>query len=546
MLKNMRGEGFEKKILHFPKKRYNVSMNIKKIIELLSSFATFLPSIREDIEISDLAFDSRKVSRGSVFFAIPGHLADGTSFIPQAIERGASLIVAPSGHTSTYADQGPPVVLVPDVREALSRVSGMFYLEPSQDLVMVGITGTNGKTSTAWIVAQLVAESMKPSVYLGTLGHYFMHGSEIEKKAEDGRTTVDPLTLQKSLRDAATKESRYGVIEVTSHGLVQHRTSGVEWDVAAFSNLTQDHLDSHGTMEAYFEAKSLLFFRELLQSKKKNKAAVINIDDPYGERLAKKIKEVMPDIRLLRVSERTKQAELYVKKIIPSSLATTLIFSCNEKEYSMTANLLGSFNVSNLLLSFGIGLALGKSPEYLVAKGPDISSVPGRLELVNESLPRMIVDYAHTPDALEKIQMALLDILNDEARRNGASRGRLITVFGCGGDRDKTKRPLMGKMVARMSDIAIITSDNPRTEDPEVIIEDIIPGLTEVRSERDIEYQAITDRRCAIQAALKIASRSDIILIAGKGHEDYQEIHGVKHPFDDRVVGKEELLKKSE
>jgi UDP-N-acetylmuramoyl-L-alanyl-D-glutamate--2,6-diaminopimelate ligase len=292
-------------------------------------------------------------------------------------------------------------------------------------------------------------------------------------------------------------------------------------------------------MEAYGEAKALLFFRELKNSRKQNRTAVINIDDEFGAVLAKRIEAELPEVRLLRVSEKSSDAELYLSGVFQEPQSTTLTFVYEKKEHTLTTHFLGSFYISNMLLSAGISLACGMSPQRLSAKAPLLKAVPGRLELVTSAYPRIFVDYAHTPDALEKVQGVVLEFLKDESRRNSSIRGRLITVFGCGGDRDKSKRPLMGRSVALLSDVAIVTSDNPRTEDLDRIIEDIIPGINEVRMNKDLEHLAITDRRKAIEFAISKASKNDIVLIAGKGHENYQEINGVKYPFSDADVVRE-------
>lgn len=503
------------------------------------------PESKIGAKISGISFDSRTVNPDNIFFAISGYKEDGSKFILDAIEKGANSVVLDHKtklDSSLLNKIQIPLVYVSNVRKALSEISSKFYNSPSNSLHCVGITGTNGKTSTAWIVAQLLS-AIKPSSYLGTLGVYDFNELEPKKLSDMGRTTLDPLSFQKALSEALDKSVGYAVAEVTSHGLEQFRTSGTNWDVTAFSNLTQDHLDQHGTMEEYANIKSQLFFRELRESNKALKSAVINIDDPYGYEIANKLQTTFPEISLIRVSEKTINSELYLKKILQGPQSTEFTFCYKDKDYTAKMNFIGSFYISNMLLSIGIALASGMSIADIISKIPKIKSVPGRLQLVSQHYPRVFVDYAHTPDALEKVQDVLLEFLSEEAKRTNSVRGRLISVFGCGGDRDKTKRPLMGQAVGKLSDFAIITSDNPRTESPEQIIDDIIPGINFYRTKRDFEYVVIPDRKEAIISALKKAEKNDVILLAGKGHEDYQEINGEKYPFDDVEVVKSLIAK---
>jgi len=497
--------------------------------------------------ITGISFDSRQVSPGSVFFAIPGYKDDGTRFIGEAVSKGASLIVVPSG-TPDQVLEGldVPCFKVSDIRAALSFSAEAYYNYPSSKMKMVGITGTNGKTSTAWMVSQLVSNDGAPCLYVGTIGHYILNDGSIEKLGDEGRTTVDPVYLSKALADASFKRAcSYGVLEATSHGLEQKRTFAIDWDVAAFSNLTQDHLDHHLTMEAYGEAKARLFFDELSNSKKQNTKAVINIDDAFGMELAQRIVKERPQIEVIKVSERDDTADLVLHSLSYFCPTTKLLCSFRGHAFELETSLVGSFSISNLLLSCGITIAMGESLEKICLNVPKVKSAPGRLESVANSFPRVFVDYAHTPDALEKVQKVLIDILDTESNGEKIRKGRLITVFGCGGDRDKSKRPLMGQSVAEISDVAIPTSDNPRTEKPEAILEDIIPGIVKGAKGRDLDYISIVDRKDAIKHALDIAMEPDIVLIAGKGHEDYQEIDGVKYPFDDKVVAKELLQEKA-
>ncbi len=517
-------------------------MKIEEIINIYKDLGVqtlgYEHDLHSDLTISGISFDSRKVLKGNAFFAISGYREDGSRFIPDAIKNGASLVILEDTSPPDITLE-VPFIYVSNIRLALSRLTGIQYGKPSASLSCIGITGTNGKTSTAWIVAQLLGENSACSTYIGTLGAYSFEGEVQKKLLDEGRTTFDPITYQELLSNILKNGSTSAVVEVTSHGLEQYRTATTEWDVAAFSNLTQDHLDHHSSMETYGAIKSLLFFRELKESSKKNRTAVINIDDPFGYSLALRIKKELPEVSLVRVSERTKDSELYLKKISQAPQSTTFTFAYTGTDYTLTTKFLGSFYITNMLLAIGISMACGKKPEDILKKAPHLKAVPGRLQLVTEHYPRVFVDYAHTPDALDKVQRVLLEFLEDEAQRTSALRGRLITVFGCGGDRDKTKRPLMGEVVSELSDVAVITSDNPRTEDPELIIEDIMPGINSVRMKKDIEYYSITDRHDAIEFSLKHARKNDIVLIAGKGHEDYQEIHGIKYPFDDVVVVRE-------
>jgi UDP-N-acetylmuramoyl-L-alanyl-D-glutamate--2,6-diaminopimelate ligase len=331
--------------------------------------------------------------------------------------------------------------------------------------------------------------------------------------------------LSKALNDGCVN----AVLEVTSHGLDQYRTYGFDWDVCGFTNLTQDHLDYHSDMSAYADAKKKLFFEELESSKKPKKGAVVNADNMTGQEILSSL-SLNKNISRLSFSAENKEESLFQSTFILGEFDSTLSLSFKNDKFSITTPLLGAFNYENLRCAVGILLGLGYSPKEISDAGKYVESVPGRIELVSKSLPRVFVDYAHTPDALDKIQDVLREMLTEGER--------LITVFGCGGDRDSKKRPLMGRSVAERSDVVIVTSDNPRTEDPERIIAEIIKGIVNIDVIREV------DRKIAIEKAINLADRNDIVLIAGKGHEDYQIIGHEKKFFCDRTFAKEFIDKR--
>jgi len=470
--------------------------------------------------VTGLAYDSRAVAAGDLFVAVPGLKRDGRLFIPEALGRGAAAVVTEGSDPLPGTDQGR--VLVPSVREALARLADAFFEHPSRALTMVGITGTNGKTTTSYLVEALLrARGMQTGV-VGTIQYRI--GDE---PIPAGQTTPEAVELQRLL--ARMVESRVtGVaMEVSSHALALHRVDGIDFDVAVFTNLTQDHLDFHGTLEAYGRAKRRLF--ELLAgSPKPDRWAVINLDDPAANSMVDGLA-----LRTLTYGLRP-PAEVRPVEYASTLDGIRMAIESPAGRLSLASPLIGEHNVMNLLSACAVGVALGIKLSVVGSALATVSAVPGRFERVEAGQPFLVVvDYAHTPDALERVL--------GTARK--LTRGRLGVVFGCGGDRDRGKRPIMGAISARLADRAWVTSDNPRSEDPLAIINEVVVGIRGVWPDLD-RCAMIPDRRAAIRAALDWARPGDLIVIAGKGHETYQIIGREVLPFDDRAVVRQILAER--
>ncbi|MBF8251043.1 MAG: UDP-N-acetylmuramyl-tripeptide synthetase [Deltaproteobacteria bacterium] len=478
-----------------------------KLKELLKTLKSYKIQGSEDTEIFDIQYDSRKVGKGSLFIAIKGEKADGNLFAEQAVENGAVAVVTDSPFTPAIRER--VVVAVPDSREALARISAVFYGEPSGKMKLVGITGTNGKTTTSFLVESVLSEAgLNPGI-VGTINYRYAG-----KVLPAPNTTPESLDLQRLLNDMVESGVKAAVMEVSSHALSQERVGGCLFDVAVFTNLTQDHLDYHITMERYFEAKARLFTDFIDEGK----TAVINMDDPKGEDLSKR---ALGRVIGYGIKGRGIETNIYPKDIklgvegIEGTLATP------SGEIKIKSSLIGEFNLYNILAAAGAGVGLGLPVEVIERGITALKNVPGRLERVDAGQPfTILVDYAHTPDALERVLTTI----------RGLTDKRIITLFGCGGDRDRGKRPIMGRIATEYSDVVIVTSDNPRTEEPLKIIEDITSGVSGQWS----GMRVIPDRREAIMEAIKEAREGDVVLLAGKGHEDYQIIGTEKIHFDDR------------
>jgi len=465
--------------------------------------------------VRGLAYDSRQVASGDLFAAIRGFTHDGHAFAPDAVARGAVAVLV---ERRLALPDGVTQVVVPDTRAALGPLAAAFYGHPSRDLMVIGVTGTNGKGVTTYFVdAILAAAGHRPAV-IGTMGVKGPQGT-----AETARTTPEAPDLQRLLRDLRDQGVTHVAMEVASHALALHRVAGTHVRVAVFTNLTRDHLDFHGTFEAYREAK-----RRLFEMVAPDGAAVVNADDPAGEVMAAASRA--PVLRFtLRppgalpagwVAARDVQLELH---------GSTFTLEAEGRRVPARLRIGGGFNVANALAAVGVGVALEVPLETAVAALAEVRGVPGRFEPVDEGQAfAVVVDYAHTPDGLENVLRTARQI----------TPGRVIVVFGCGGDRDRTKRPVMGRLAVELADLAVVTSDNPRSEEPRAIIEEILEGARAVPSAR---YAVEPDRRAAIALAIGEARPGDCVVIAGKGHEPYQEIAGVRHPFDDRVVAREVL-----
>jgi len=458
-----------------------------------------------DVEISALAYDNRRVEPGTLFFCVPGFSRDGHAFAPDAVAHGAAALVV-----ERPLRLGVPEVVVPSVRMAMGPAAARFHGDPTARLDVVGITGTNGKTTTAFLVRALLEAAGRQCGLLGTVTSFV--GGE-ERPVE--RTTAEAIDLQRDFRAMLDGGDAACAMEVSSHALRLGRTDGTRFAAAVFTNLTQDHLDFHPTMEDYFEAKRLLFGRV-------TGAAIVNVDDPYGRRLAA---ELGPGERL--VTFAIDHDATYRATELDSGFGGSSFTALTpEGPIALTTPLPGRFNVLNVLGAVAAVRALGVPFETIAAALPQAGRVPGRFEPVDEGQPfAVLVDYAHTPDSLENVLKAARPL----------TRGTLWCVFGCGGDRDRGKRPLMGEIAARLADRTIVTSDNPRSEDPEAIVREIVAGIP-----GDVTVEV--DRRAAIGRAIAEAREGDVVVIAGKGHEQGQEYeNGRKIPFDDVTVAREAL-----
>jgi UDP-N-acetylmuramoyl-L-alanyl-D-glutamate--2,6-diaminopimelate ligase len=456
------------------------------------------------VEVRDLAYDSRKVEPGTLFFCVAGEKADGHEFGARAVEEGAAALVVERELTELAV----PQVVVSDSRAAMAPVAARFYGDPTRELRVVGVTGTNGKTTTAFLVREILRAGDYSCGLLGTVKQIV---GGVEKEVE--RTTPEAIELQKTFRQMLEGGDEACAMEVSSHAMTLHRADAIHFEVAIFTNLTQDHLDFHADMEDYFLAKRKLFEAE------GTKARIVNVDDPYGRRLAS-------EFECLTFSAEGAEADYSARDV--SFDASGASFTVGELQ--LRTGLPGHFNVANALGAFAAAEAMGVGPEIAVGGLAKAARVPGRFEPIDEGQGfSVLVDYAHTPDSLENVLRA--------ARRLTA--GKLISVFGAGGDRDRDKRPKMGRAGAELSDLAVVTSDNPRSEDPEAIVAEVAGGAEGVSN-----LEVVVDRREAIALALGRAGPGDTVVIAGKGHEQGQEFEGGrKIPFDDREVAREELWK---
>ncbi|MCC2636708.1 MAG: UDP-N-acetylmuramoylalanyl-D-glutamate--2,6-diaminopimelate ligase [Moraxellaceae bacterium] len=464
-----------------------------------------VPAAHAAVAVSAVVLDSRAVRAGMLFIARRGLTRDARDFIPAVVAAGAAAVFADQDADwpeSTVVD-GVPVIVIPRLADEVGGIAARFFDAPSHKLDVLAVTGTNGKTSVANLLAGALTQLGRRAGVLGTLGNG-LYGA-LEKSTH---TTLDACHLQALLAQFVAEGADSVALEASSHGLVQGRLNGTTIDVALFTNLTRDHLDYHGDMDSYAAAKELLFRWPGLR------AAVINADDPAGARYAAALDG---SVRVLRYSQHAaSDAEIRALAITPTLSGLALRVSTPDGDCELTVPLLGRFNVSNLLAVMGGLLALGLPLADIVSALRHAQPVPGRMECFSGEHPTVVVDYAHTPDALEKVLSSL---------REHAS-GSLVCVFGCGGDRDAGKRPEMGTIAARLADRVLITSDNPRSEAPQAIIDAIRVGAGDAA-------RVEPDRRLAIRAAIAGARRDDIVLVAGKGHEDYQEVAGVRHPFSD-------------
>jgi UDP-N-acetylmuramoyl-L-alanyl-D-glutamate--2,6-diaminopimelate ligase len=464
-----------------------------------------------DVSIRGLSYDSRTVSPGDLFFCVPGMQTDGHRFAAAAVGSGA---VALCGERTTAMDV--PEVLVTDARRAMARMAAGFYGNPAEDLLVIGVTGTNGKTTTTFLIESILRAAGRTTGLVGTIE------TRIASERRPGvRTTPESLDLHRLFFDMGDAGVDSVVMEVTSHALVLHRIDGTRFASAAFTNLSQDHLDFHPSMEDYFAAKSSLFVAEHLER------GAINVDDPFGERLKRTVDVPCVGFGLAPGADvRAVDVEL-------GPTGSTFAISSREGDMNIVTSLVGSFNVSNCLAAAAACMQAGIDQESIEKGIGALTAVPGRFESVDAGQPfSVIVDYAHTPDSLDNLLRAARSV----AQRSG---GRVIVVFGAGGDRDRSKRPLMGTVAARLADAVVVTSDNPRSENPSSIIDQILEGVVAESSHGPDEIDP--DRARAIRSAITRAKPGDVVVIAGKGHETGQELADRTIPFDDRIVAAEVL-----
>jgi UDP-N-acetylmuramoyl-L-alanyl-D-glutamate--2,6-diaminopimelate ligase len=481
--------------------------------QLAASTGALLERIEgaQDSVVYGLAYDSRKVADGDLFFCVPGTRSDGHEFAEKAVSAGAAALVVerPTG-------AGVPEIVVSDARRAMPLMAAEFLEHPADRLTIVGITGTNGKTTTAFLVEAILEASGRTPGLIGTIE------TRIAGERRAGvRTTPESLDLQMLFAEMVDRGVEAVAMEVTSHALALHRVEGVMFAAAAFTNLSQDHLDFHAGMEDYFEAKKLLFLPGCL------KRGAINVDDPYGRRLFEST-----EVPSYGFGTSARDADVRAEDVTLADTYSEFTIVTPEGNIHAHTSLIGAFNVSNCLAAAAVSLAAGIEPSAIEKGLNNLTSVPGRFEAIDEGQPfAVVVDYAHTPDSLDNILRA--------ARRQVQARdGRVLCVFGCGGDRDRGKRPLMGEVAARLADVAIVTSDNPRSEDPKAIIDEIMEGVVAAGV---TPGAVLVDRREAIEEGILGARPGDIVVIAGKGHETGQEFADHTIPFDDRLVASDAL-----
>ncbi len=530
-------------------------MKLKDIIKDNDLNATIKGGTNADIQ--GISNDSRRIKSGYIFAARKGVNIDSNVYIEEAILNGAAAILTSEADcVKKIGDKNVAIIMAQDALKAYAVISKNFFKNPGQKIGMIGITGTNGKTTTAFLIKSILMNAENNAGLIGTI-YYETCGNIINS----GNTTPDAYELNKMLNDMVNSGAKYCVMEVSSHSLIQDRVYGIPYDIAVFTNLTRDHLDYHKDMEDYYQAKKKLFLEILLKSGKPKKFAVINNDDFYGKRLIRELKDALAD----RIALKNRAAgvgiityglgegsDIFAKDIsyFKDGLEFNVILPVGREKLKIYSKLIGSYNVYNILAACSAAYALSVPAGFIAGGVKTLLKVPGRVERVdveNVETPLICIDYAHTDDALKRVLSALRSI----------SGGRLISIFGCGGDRDKGKRPLMGKHSTDIADITIITSDNPRSEKPLSIIKEIENGVekavfmdfldvnlqdlgNKLQNIQDIHvYTIIKDRSDAIRTALSIATVNDTVLVAGKGHEDYMIVEGNKYHFSD----KEEVLK---
>lgn len=478
-----------------------MTTSLRAILERLQQEKLLLQAPSSDVEVTGITDDSRSVHHGDVYCAWRGTTRDSHDFVAAAAASGAVAVIV----ERAVADAALPQVITRDGRRAAAIAANVVYGNPADRLLVTGVTGTNGKTTTAWIMRHLLSARYSAAL-IGTLGIFLADGKPLQAES---LTTPGPVELARVLSQLVQRGVNAISMEVSSHALDQGRVHALRFDAAAFTNLTRDHLDYHGTVEAYLGAK--LSFVELLRP---NGTAIINADDAAWQGLEQRAQ------RALRFGIARDDADVRAENVDFRADGTRFVLSHNGQRADVDLPLLGDYNVQNALGAAAACLSLGYTIDEVAELLSTVPQVPGRLEKIHSNGFTVLRDYAHTPDALERVLFTIREIVT----------GRIIIVFGAGGDRDRGKRPEMGEIAQRLSDFAIVTSDNPRTESPEAIIDDIVAGM------RSGEYARISNRREAIAEALGSARTGDVVLLAGKGHETYQIIGSQKHDFDERII----------
>ena len=497
-------------------------MKLRQLLALSVPNASLPDHPALEAEVQGLSTNSHACQPGDLFIGMPGSRVDGGEFWPGAIAAGALAAVvsesAAAKTASTQSAQSPACIIAcADLNQACARLAATFYGYPAQTMQLVGVTGTNGKTTTTHLIEYLLLQAHRPTALFGTL---YARWAGYQQTAL--HTTPFALELQQQLAGSVEAGTEVAVMEVSSHALAQGRVAGCLFEVAVFTNLTQDHLDYHKDLEDYFAAKALLFSPDYLQGR-----AVVNLDDPYGQRL---IQQLATPVWTYSVTNS--QADLWMSDLLYEPEEVQGRLHTPNGSIAFRSPLVGQFNLANLLAAVGAVLHLGLELEAIAEALPQFVGVPGRMEQVQvrpDQDIRVIVDYAHTPDSLENMLRAARPFIEK----------RMICVFGCGGDRDRTKRPKMGAIAAELADWAVVTSDNPRTEDPQQILDDILVGIP-----ASVAPTVLADRAAAIQTAILQAQPGDAVLIAGKGHEDYQILGTEKVHFDDREQASAALLER--
>ena len=479
-----------------------------KLSHLAKEAAPFFLEQRGDSEISSLSQDSRLKTEDGLFFCISGARSDSHDFAAQAVENGAAALVV----TRFLEEVDVPQVLVSNDRAAMALISSAFYGHPGKRMKLIGITGTKGKTTTSYFIKAILEEAGWVCGLIGTTG--YMIGSRWMKS---GLTTPDPIDLNKTLREMSDEGVQAVCMEVSAHAINMNRLEGLQFEAGCYLNLSQDHLDYFGNMDHYFETKKSFLTSGMVKN------AAVNVDD---DRAADVIKNLAIPYSTFGICTN---ADIFARDIEISEKGVSFQLALwNEHLYPVHLKMMGMFNVYNALAACGLALIMGVEPQVICRALEGVKSVPGRAEVLDTHTPYMVIlDYSHSPDALENILKTA----------KGFARGRVIVLFGCGGDRDYMKRPQMGTIAGRLADYSILTSDNPRSEEPMAIIRSIEEGIRKTQG----SYEIMEDRRAAISKALDMAQDGDVVILAGKGHETYQEISGVKRPFDEKQIVRELL-----